>query len=169
MATFVLAQIDAAIDLFTSLIQQGASTPRYKRNLQWLSKLRARAASKISTASTTQEVDSHRDTGLDPRRSREDAEDGEDIELLGWRTRLIERVGQGRQTIRTIRLATTQTSSHTKKISSQQSNENQLDGPQIRVRAGETPNASLHMVTPDSTDALVRPTAELLMVGANVP
>ncbi|KAM5344358.1 hypothetical protein ACJ41O_012895 [Fusarium nematophilum] len=102
MASFVLAQIDAAISLFTSLLQHGARTPRYKSNLQWLLNLRSRALSKISGAATSQrDGDGHR-------------EHDEDVELLGWRTRLIERAGQGRQkTIRTIHLVETPSDSQT--------------------------------------------------------
>ena len=102
MAPFVLEKLDAAVRLFTALIQMGRSTPRYQRNLQWLIKLRARAASKITMASTAKRVSLPQDVGPDEQRG-EEKEDGEDVELLGWRTRLIERVGQGHRTVRTIK------------------------------------------------------------------
>ncbi|KAL6364654.1 hypothetical protein LRP88_00624 [Fusarium phalaenopsidis] len=105
MANFALTQIDAAISLFTSLLQHGAHPLRYKRNLQWLLNLRTRALSKISSVSASQRGNSRRDTDA---AGQNDGEDDEDVELLGWRTRLIERMGQGHQkTIRTIRLSET--------------------------------------------------------------
>ena len=162
MATFALTQVDAAINLFTSLVQHGANTPRYCRNLQWLSKLRARASSKIATASTAaQQADSQRDQG-DPYRqdiSREDREDSEDVELLGWRTRLIERAGQGRPTIRTIQLAETPTDSHESFDVSNTSPHGHIHrAPQGELGFGDNiiiPGSSLPMVTPDSTNELV--------------
>ncbi|GKZ81188.1 hypothetical protein AnigIFM56816_005700 [Aspergillus niger] len=159
MATFALTQVDAAINLFTSLVQHGANTPRYCRNLQWLSKLRARASSKIATVSTaTQQVDSQRDQG-DPdgqEIGREDREDSEDVELLGWRTRLIERAGQGRPTIRTIQLAETPTDAYE---SLNVSNASPHGHPQGELGIGNNimmPGSSLPMVTPDSTNDLLQ-------------
>lgn len=110
LATLIVAQIDDSICLFTSLIQHGANTPRYHRNLQSLLKLRAQATSKISTASTAKKNGLQQDA-VHPNQpengAREDGYDDEDVELIGWRTRLIERAGQDRRTIRTISLATT--------------------------------------------------------------
>ena len=109
MAAFVLAQIDAAIGLFTSLSQHGASTPRYQRNLQWLQKLRARASAKMDAASSdSQQRSAH-------TQRRESRDDGEDVNILGWRTRLIERVGQGQQTSKTVHVATTGTTTSIKR------------------------------------------------------
>ncbi|SPO00337.1 uncharacterized protein DNG_03182 [Cephalotrichum gorgonifer] len=108
LSSFVLAQIDAAISLFTSLLQHGGHTPRHKSNLQWLVNLRSRALSKISEASSSQRDDPQRDIDSDRRsdggyRDRH-GEHEEDVEFLGWRTRLIERAGQcSRKTSRTIR------------------------------------------------------------------
>lgn len=120
MAGFVLTQIDAAISLFTSLLAHGARSPRYKSNLQWLLNLRTRALSKVSEKSGAQrdgqavqrEVDSGGQTQSD---NRQGEENDEDVELLGWRTRLIERAGQGgcRKVIRTIHFAGTPTESQT--------------------------------------------------------
>ncbi|VUC36500.1 unnamed protein product [Clonostachys rosea] len=112
MSSFVLTQIDAAISLFTSLLQHGARTPRYKRNLQWLIKLRARALTEISTASAAPRNGAQEGTEVDSGSSSEEKRDDEDVELLGWRTRLIERAGQDRQKIiRTISLAAAPASS----------------------------------------------------------
>lgn len=139
MAGFVLSQIDAAISLFTSLLQHGARTPRYKRNLQWLLNLRTRALSKTSKASATQQQQEQQqqeqgDGGEDGDGHRDQ---DEDVELLGWRTRLIERAGQGRgKTVRTIPLAETPT------------------GSQITDVA--VPSVSLPAVTLDSTNDIVR-------------
>ncbi|KAL4939489.1 hypothetical protein BDV06DRAFT_198793 [Aspergillus oleicola] len=196
MAAFVLAQLDLAIDLFTSLIQNGANTPRYCRNLQWLNKLRARVSSKISIASTPAGQQPDLNSNQHPQREhgsgpgpgtdsdrpatsqtqqgglREHSEDeDEDVELLGWRTRLIERAGPGqdRQTIRTIPLAaTTPNGTHVTNVVS-----NPSPG-QVQSRFGfdsshfqgglslRNPNPDLVMpstsfpwVTPDSTDGFL--------------
>lgn len=159
MAGFVLSQIDAAIGLFTSLLQHGARLPRYKRNLQWLLNLRTRALSKTNKASAAQqegEPQPQRDGGANRQGgSGGDGEgDGhrdqdEDVELLGWRTRLIERAGQGRgKTVRTIPLAETPT------------------GSQITDVA--MPSASLPAVTLDSTNDIVRYLETLMIARADV-
>jgi hypothetical protein len=92
LASFALSQIDAAIALFSSAVQMHAS-PRAVGNLQWLLRLRSRAVSKMHAAS-------NEDVGraMDPEQSDSD----EDVELLGWRTRLIERAAAGAQTAKTI-------------------------------------------------------------------
>ncbi|KAH8587807.1 hypothetical protein B0O99DRAFT_526197, partial [Bisporella sp. PMI_857] len=105
MATFVLTQIDAAITLFTSLLEHGAKTPRYQRNLQWLCKLRSRVSARISVASQARQMSSQLNADAEAQVS--DKEDGEDAELLGWRTRLVERAGQNHQTSRTVHHAPT--------------------------------------------------------------
>lgn len=76
--------------------------------------LRSRAQSKITEAS--QKDGSHRDTNTEQRGSGGEGdghgEHDEDVELLGWRTRLIERAGQGsRKTSRTIHPTETPTES----------------------------------------------------------
>ncbi|KFZ02024.1 hypothetical protein V500_00474 [Pseudogymnoascus sp. VKM F-4518 (FW-2643)] len=105
MAPFVLTQIDAAIVLFSSLLAHGARTPRYQRNLQWLSKLRSRVIARVSSASQTRQTSSQAAGNVEAQAS--DKSDSEDAELVGWRTRLIERVGQNRQTSTTVRHAAT--------------------------------------------------------------
>lgn len=157
MGPFVLVQIDAAINLFTSVTQHGTSTSRYRRNLQWLLKLRARTSSKISTASTAQRVDSQRADDLDRRKCSEDREEGEDFELLGWRTRLIERAGQNHLTIRTIRSAATLTGSSVTDNSNPSPDNNDLGCPQGQLRTAEMimPKASHRLVTPDFPDDLL--------------
>lgn len=157
MAGFVLSQIDAAISLFTSLLQHGARTPRYKRNLQWLLNLRTRALSKTSKGSATQQEGNAREHGDRQQGGGGDGDadgDGhrdqdEDVELLGWRTRLIERAGQGRaKTVRTIPLAETPT------------------GSQIMDMA--MPSASLPTLSLDSTNDIVGRPGLLVVVKADV-
>jgi hypothetical protein len=169
MAAFVLAQVDAAIDLFIFLIQHGASTPRYQRNLQWLLKLRARALSKVSTAASASQDGPQRP--LDQHwRGSDDREGGEDVELLGWRTRLIERGGQDRQTIRTIRVPTTPADSHTTNLSNPPPEGNHFGYTQDQLRMAEmlTSSASLPSTAADSTDELVRLTSTFQIKKANV-
>ena len=106
MASLILSQIDTAVNLFTSLIQHGAGNPRYHRNLQWLLKLKSRVSSKISAAYNSRREQPNEGSSEDTKDEGDDVE-GEDVELLGWRTRLVERAGQDRKTIRTIKLGAT--------------------------------------------------------------
>lgn len=161
ISAFVLEQIDAAISLFNSLIQSGAGTPRYRRNLQWLLKLQARAKSKIAAATENQTSNTGRQQQQqqqDHQTSSEEREDGEDVELLGWRTRLIERAGQNQKTIRTIRIAaTTPSDSAVTSLSNPQPN---TDGRRATQYASNMVDAtitgtSVPFVTPDSTNDIV--------------
>lgn len=163
MATFAFAQIVAAIGLFSSLLQQGGSTPRYQRNLQWLVQLRARASSKMAMATTAEIGTSQQGvdlTRLQSHDDREDGDDGEDVELLGWRTRLIERVGQNCQTSTTIRLNATTPGSHITNVSTPPANSFDTVIPNAPTLRWRTPA--------DSTDNLVRRTCRLLKARANV-
>lgn len=163
MATFVLAQIDTAVSLFTSLTQQhGTSTPRYQRNLLWLLKLRARASSKMSTASSTQKADWPRNAD-DLQRSSEDREDGDgdgdDEELVGWRTRLIERASKDRrQTNKTIRFTATPTGSQAADVPDLPLNVNDIGGnqPHLEDAGMMMSNSMLPFAIPDSTDGPVK-------------
>ncbi|KAL1893125.1 hypothetical protein Sste5346_006557 [Sporothrix stenoceras] len=104
MAHFVLLQIDTSIALFSSLVQNGANTPRYQRNLQWLQKLRSRAAAKMAKA---QQQTANQDRNMDdqiaiqrdhpvpamaPTNGQDDRD--KDVDLIGWRTRLIRQADQ---------------------------------------------------------------------------
>jgi hypothetical protein len=80
LAPFALSQIDSAILLFAKVLQSWPS-PRLAKNLKWLHRLRSRAAAKLSTGSTSDE---------------------EDVELVGWCTRLVQRAATGSQTAKTI-------------------------------------------------------------------
>ncbi|KAI8667623.1 Fungal-trans domain-containing protein [Fusarium sp. Ph1] len=159
MANFALTQIDAAISLFTSLLQHGAHPLRYKRNLQWLLNLRTRALSKISSVSASQRGNSRRDTDAAGQNDGEDdagdREDDEDVELLGWRTRLIERMGQGHQkTIRTIRLSETPSVSPNMNVTSTSVNSFHPQG-QMGLSDMANSNPSLPAVNLDSTNELL--------------
>ncbi|KAJ8113234.1 hypothetical protein OPT61_g4591 [Boeremia exigua] len=99
ISSFALTQIDAAINLFASLIENGGGTSRYRANLEWLKKLRARAFASLQAAAAGPSPD-------DPQHSNGSQSGfGEDEELVGWRTRLIERAGQSQYKSRTIRLS----------------------------------------------------------------
>jgi len=90
LASYALSLIDSAIGLYTNIIQSH-STTRLLRNLEWLLKLRQRAGSRIASVSTMQ---------LDHVAQTSDDED--DAELIGWRTRLVQRLGKGTQMATTI-------------------------------------------------------------------
>lgn len=102
----VVEQLDASVSLFTSLIQHGASTPRYQRNLQGLLQLRALAASRISSALDNNMQQQSVSQTCQEGRSAHGVGGNEDVELIGWRTRLVERAGHDRRTIRTISVTT---------------------------------------------------------------
>lgn len=100
MATFAFQQIETAVGLYTSLCQYNPKDRRYRRNLEWLQKLRARAAARLEAASTAQNKNAD---GSTQQKRHSVAENGDAAdEFLGWRTRLIERTGQDRPTISTI-------------------------------------------------------------------
>lgn len=90
LAPLAMTLINSAITLYTSIVQS-YSTGRLVKNLEWLLKLRHRATTRMSAAGGDQgvQVEQHSD-------------DEEDIELLGWRTRLVSRIGRGAQTAVTI-------------------------------------------------------------------
>ena len=165
MATFALEQIDVAIALFTSLTQQGANTPRYRRNLQWLQKLRAKASQKISEASAAPELNPQR--VFSRREGHEDFEEREyadDVELLGWRTRLIERVGQDRPTRSTIRLPATPTGSLTSNPPYSVPEQNHIGNQSHADGAdGNRPYAGLPFTAPDPIDDIVRALPEIII------
>ncbi|ADV25110.1 hypothetical protein I305_05945 [Cryptococcus gattii E566] len=94
MATFALSQIDASITLYTSVVQSHAS-PRLAKNLQWLLRLRHRAHTKMNQNPPDAEVEAM-------AAMHTSNEEDEDIELLGWRTRLIHRATKGTQKATTI-------------------------------------------------------------------
>jgi len=167
MSTFALAQVDTAIELFITLIQQGASTPRYQRNLQWLVKLRTRAVSKISTPTSARPDASHTQEVRTEMEENRDA--AEDVELVGWRTRLIERAGKGRRTVRTIAAPATPTGSHITIGSNPPPDPNYHGSTQDQILMAEmlTSNASMPSTVGDSTDGLVSQNCTSLQGQAN--
>ncbi|BEI83841.1 hypothetical protein CcaverHIS002_0404450 [Cutaneotrichosporon cavernicola] len=79
LAGLVLGQIDHSIKLYSSVLRDHA-TPSLVQNHQWLLRLRARALSKVEHA---------------PPPPGDEAD--VDVELLGWRTRLVERAREGKR------------------------------------------------------------------------
>ncbi|KAM0746216.1 hypothetical protein T439DRAFT_140567 [Meredithblackwellia eburnea MCA 4105] len=92
MVPVAVSVVDSAISSYTSIVWTRKS-PRMVNNLKWLVKLREKMTTRLSQATSP-------GTGLAPPGNGEEEED--DVELLGWRTRLIERVGKGVQTAKTI-------------------------------------------------------------------
>lgn len=90
LASFALSLIDSAIRLYTSIIQTNPTT-RLLKNLEWLLRLRQRASNRIVSAANDPDHDGGRS---------EDEEDNS--ELIGWRTRLVERLGKGSHKVTTI-------------------------------------------------------------------
>lgn len=96
---FALSQIDAAISLYTGVVQ-GRTSRRMIHNLQWLLKLRQRASDRIARAEReVAAMASGSGAGLTARAGGDAVEDSgsdsEEVELLGWRTRLIQRASRG--------------------------------------------------------------------------
>ena len=99
LADFAYAQIRMATSLYTTLVQGSGPQPRAVRNLQWLVKLQARVSSKMLVAQTHMAEGS---SDVNARCEAAEIGEGEDVELLGWRTRLVERASQNKQQARTI-------------------------------------------------------------------
>ncbi|RSH91564.1 hypothetical protein EHS25_009863 [Saitozyma podzolica] len=91
LAPLAISQMDQVINVYTMLVQSRASH-RMTDNLRWLLRLRKRSFETLSRG-PSQRVDAGDAVPLD-------AED--DRELLGWRTRLIQRMGKGVQKATTI-------------------------------------------------------------------
>lgn len=92
----------------------------------------------------------------DRQNDSRDREDDEDVELLGWRTRLIERAGQNQQKIiRTIRLSETPTVSPSMNVATSSLNSSR---PQIQMGASDMQsfNPSMPEISINSTNDLVR-------------
>lgn len=163
MTNFVLPQIDAAISLFTSLLAYGARTPRYKRNLKWLLNLRTRALSKVSEVADARKgvrQDNNRSArtrttqdGYGDRGQEDHENDEADVELLGWRTRLIERAGQGgrQKVVKTIHLDGTPTDSQVTDTAHFSLNESYVRGHPTALES----TTAIPAVTFDSTNDLV--------------
>lgn len=83
LSEFARGQIDLAIACYSSLLR-GTTSKTLLQNHDWLVRLRDRCASEVSRLPGT-----HAPDGTSSSRHAEDAE------LLGWRTRLIERAATG--------------------------------------------------------------------------
>ena len=101
MAEFAFKQIENAVILFTSLCQYNPKDRRYRRNLDWLEKLRNRASARLTAVSTAKTKEGTH-SNLQKQHPATDADGDAVDEFLGWRTRLIERTGQDRPTVSTI-------------------------------------------------------------------
>lgn len=86
LAPLSLALFDNAINLYSSVVQGNTST-RIVQNLKWLQRLRQRAGERMRQAE-----------GQPDGEGLPQPEEGgiNDVELLGWRTRLVKRAVQGR-------------------------------------------------------------------------
>ena len=141
MAKFAQEQIEVAIGLFTSLLQS-VNTPRYRRNLQWLQQLQTRASAKIAKSNANPLQATNGGSGEDP-------EDAEDVELLGWRTRLIDGLGQGRTIPAPPTPAGSQITNNSNSVANQPT-------PAGQAMYDVDANLSFPYTGPDPTDALVR-------------
>lgn len=93
LAPFALAQIDSATNLFGAALTTVAS-PRMVQNLQWLLSIRARCSAKIEAGGSS--------GGQNSNVSHADDSNDDHGELIGWRTRLIQRASNRVQTAKTI-------------------------------------------------------------------
>ncbi len=96
LAPYALTLIDSTILLLSRVIVSWPS-PRMAKNLKWLHRLRGRAAAQLSTVTPNPNP-------APPAVGTESgsASDDEDVELVGWCTRLVQRGATGSQTVRTI-------------------------------------------------------------------
>ncbi|KIS00216.1 hypothetical protein L804_02865 [Cryptococcus deuterogattii 2001/935-1] len=96
LATFALSQIEQAIHVYSVLIKQNNS-PSMVQNHDWLLRLQQRGARKIAQAAGMGGVNLSSGVGSGGGGGEGDAggQEEEDRELLGWKTRLIERAGSG--------------------------------------------------------------------------
>ncbi|RSH94924.1 hypothetical protein EHS25_000008 [Saitozyma podzolica] len=91
LTPYALSLVETTVKIYTTVVRH-RNSPRMMKNLQWLERLRLRIQSKLvqTPDSAVFEAVSAEDPGED------------DIDLLGWKTRLIERAGQGSQTAKTV-------------------------------------------------------------------
>lgn len=92
LAGFALSLVDSTIAIYTSVVQN-RNSPRMTKNLRWLIHLRSKVGNRM--AQSPESLHSHNE--------REEVD--ENMELLGWKTRLIQRAGQGLQSAQTIQTA----------------------------------------------------------------
>jgi hypothetical protein len=94
LASFALSSVDNAITIYTSAVYHRNSL-RMSKNLRWLNNLRSKIGMRMMQ---------HRspETAASGTGGSEDTHEGYDVELLGWKTRLIQRAGKSLQTASTI-------------------------------------------------------------------
>lgn len=92
LASYALSLIDTAIGLHAHILQTNP-TARLRKNLEWLLRLKQRAATRMESSGSEDAREDVPGVGL---------EEGDTSELIGWRTRLVERLGQGSQKATTI-------------------------------------------------------------------
>ncbi|WVQ84767.1 hypothetical protein IAT38_006924 [Cryptococcus sp. DSM 104549] len=91
LAPLALSLLDQVVTTYTNVVQ-GRDSVNMARNLTWLIQLRREAHVRLE-----EQAQNHHDTG-DSTSTERNMEEGDDhADLLGWRTRLINRAGQGRQ------------------------------------------------------------------------
>lgn len=100
LADFALGQIDVATACYAALLRT-TSSRTLLQNHEWLVRLRTRCSSRMSQAQSSDKGDQPGPGLQSNTSSSRDDTDG-DVELLGWRTRLIERANKGGQRATTI-------------------------------------------------------------------
>lgn len=149
LAPYALTLIESTILLLTRVIVSWPS-PRMTKNLKWLHRLRGRAAAKLATIT--------RDRNPPPADESGSASDDEDVELVGWCTRLVQRGATGAQTVRTI----LSKSAPSPNVFSSPSNEltSLLNAVMQSANVGSSSGSNLPITSPSqtdpSTDTLVR-------------
>jgi hypothetical protein len=156
LADFALATIDATIKIYSSVVQL-ISSSRMVTNLQWLLRLRVRIMVKMQQAFS----------GTSGANVTDTVADEDHMELLGLRTRLIQRAAQGLHTATTISKVTpdpvdstvspSTRVSHTIEQAVQQylSNADENSAPLNSAEIGDTQTSSSLLHNEISTDDLV--------------
>ncbi|WVW79032.1 hypothetical protein I302_100995 [Kwoniella bestiolae CBS 10118] len=97
LSQFAITSIDQSINVYSLLIKQNNTTSMIQ-NHDWLSRLRKRAFNKVVVAAQNQQDESnHNQSRRDSLASTGDGSVQEDMDIVGWRTRLIESASNGTQ------------------------------------------------------------------------
>ncbi|WWC60056.1 uncharacterized protein I303_102619 [Kwoniella dejecticola CBS 10117] len=108
LAGLALTIIDNVVDVYQQVVGS-RNSPRMVKNLNWLRRLQQKLKGRLTQSpykTATSATAATTATAAETANS-----DDDDAELLGWRTRLISRQGQGLQVSRTIRADSTSTTS----------------------------------------------------------
>lgn len=96
LAGFALSLVDSVIRIYASAVKS-RNSERMVKNLNWLVSMRARLDARLALIGQTP------DTGVGAAAGgEEEVGDDDDLELLGWKTRLVERAEAGLMRARTI-------------------------------------------------------------------